>query len=92
VALFMAFCMLLSPIIAHVRERAGSVWAAGLFHGAFNAVGGLSIVMLSAPAFPWNGVVGIGGFVALGLGVIVIALLRRGAEATDGKARVLSST
>jgi membrane protease YdiL (CAAX protease family) len=91
VGLFIVFCMLLSPIMTLVRERAGSVWAAGLFHGAFNAVGGLTIAMLGAPAFPWNGVVGIGGFVALALGVAIVALMRRGAEAGHGKEGALPS-
>ena len=39
--------------------------------------GGLSIVMISDPAFPWNGLVGVGGFVALGVGVLVAAFLSR---------------
>lgn len=65
--LFVVFCMLLSPIMTLIRERGGSVWAAGLFHGTFNAVGGLTIAALSNPVFPWNGIVGIGGFIALAL-------------------------
>jgi membrane protease YdiL (CAAX protease family) len=76
--LFIAFCMLLSPIITFIRDRSGSVWAAGLFHGTFNAVGGLTIAALSSPAFPWNGIVGIGGFIALALGVALVFALQRG--------------
>jgi membrane protease YdiL (CAAX protease family) len=75
-ALFVLFCMLMSPIMTLVRDRAGSVWAAGLFHGTINAVGGLTIVAISNPTFPWNGIVGIGGFVALALGVGATLLLR----------------
>lgn len=82
VGLFVAFCVLLSPIITLVRDRAGSVWAAGIFHGTFNALGGLTIIVLTNPVFPWNGIVGIGGFIALALGVSAVALLRRPRPAT----------
>ncbi|MGQ0532989.1 MAG: CPBP family intramembrane glutamic endopeptidase [Caulobacteraceae bacterium] len=82
-ALFVAFCVLLSPIITLVRDRGGSVWAAGLFHGTFNAVGGLTIAALSNPVFPWNGIVGIGGFVALAIGVAAVLVLQRGAARAE---------
>jgi membrane protease YdiL (CAAX protease family) len=75
--LFVLFCVLLTPIITLVRERSGSVWAAGLFHGTFNAVGGLTLAAISNPAFPWNGIVGIGGFIALAIGVVLVALVNR---------------
>lgn len=76
IGLFVAFCMLLSPLLTLVRDRGVSVWAAGLFHGTFNAVGGLTIASLSNPAFPWNGIVGVGGFIAMAVGLAAIALLR----------------
>jgi uncharacterized protein len=86
--LFVVFCMLLSPIMTLVRDRAGSVWAAGIFHGTFNALGGLTIAAISNPAFPWNGIVGIGGFIALALGVVVVvALQRTGPRAQAAPAR-----
>jgi membrane protease YdiL (CAAX protease family) len=75
IALFILFCMLMSPIMTLVRDRAGSVWAAGLFHGTINAIGGLTVVAISNPTFPWNGIVGIGGYIALALGVGAILLL-----------------
>lgn len=75
IGLFTVFCMLLSPVMTLVRDRAGSVWAAGIFHGAFNAVGGLTLGSLTEPVFPWNGIVGIGGFIALSIAVAVTALL-----------------
>jgi membrane protease YdiL (CAAX protease family) len=78
IGLFVVFCMLLSPILTLVRDRSGSVWAAGLFHGTFNAVGGLTIAAIANPTFPWNGIVGIGGFIALAIGVAIVALLQRG--------------
>jgi len=78
VALFTLYCVLISPALTLVRERGGSVWAAGIFHGAFNAVGGLTLITLSDPSFPWNGIVGVGGFVAAALAFAGVAAHRRG--------------
>ena len=77
IGLFVIVCMLLAPIFTLVRDRSGSVWAAGLFHGTVNAVAGLTLAAVSNPAFPWNGIVGIGGFVALGIAIALVALVRR---------------
>jgi uncharacterized protein len=79
--LFVLWCVLLSPIMALIRDRSHSVWAAGLFHGTLNAIGGFTTVVVNNPAFPWNGIVGIGGFIALALGVVVVFFVRRGANA-----------
>ena len=89
VGLFIAFCMLLAPILSFVRDRGASVWAAGVFHGTFNALGGLTLMTLSNPAFPWNGIVGIGGFAALAAGVAVVALL--GGKPTGATAQAASA-
>jgi len=78
VFIFVFYCVLLAPIMTFFRDRGRSVIAAGIAHGAFNAVGGLTVGSLSAPAFPWNGIVGIGGFLALALGVGAVWWLRRG--------------
>lgn len=82
VVMFIGFCMLLAPIMTLVRDRAGSVWSAGILHGTINAVGGVTALTLSNPAFPWSGLTGIGGFVALAIGVALIVLLRAG-KTTD---------
>jgi len=75
--IFIIWCMLLSPLLTLVRDRGGSVLAAGIFHGTINAVAGLTLLALTNPVFPWNGIVGIGGFVALALGAVATALLVR---------------
>lgn len=77
IGLFVIYCMLLSPLVTLVRERGGATWAAGIFHGTINAVGGITIGVLSDPAFPWNGIVGIGGFLTLAIGCALLAVLRR---------------
>jgi uncharacterized protein len=77
VGLFTLYCMLLSPLLTLVRDRGGSTWAAGIFHGTINAIGGLTMMMINQPTFPWNGIAGIGGFIALALGCALILLLQR---------------
>lgn len=77
VGLFALFCVLLSPLMTLIRDRTNSVWSAGLFHGTFNAVGGLTLAAISNPDFPWNGIVGIGGFMALALGFAFTAWIAR---------------
>jgi hypothetical protein len=39
-------------------------------------VGGVTMLVLNDASFPWGGIVGIGGFVALALGVFAVALAR----------------
>jgi membrane protease YdiL (CAAX protease family) len=87
VAMFIGFCILLSPIMTLVRDRAGSVWSAGILHGTINAVGGVTALMLSNPAFPWSGLTGIGGFVALAVGILLVVALQRGPRAESAPAR-----
>jgi uncharacterized protein len=77
VGLFVAFCMLISPMLTLVRDRGRSTWAAGIFHGTINAVGGLTALMVGGAAFPWNGLVGIGGYLALAIGVAIVFLVQR---------------
>lgn len=81
VFLFVLYCVLLSPIMTFLRDRGRSVIAAGIAHGTLNSVGALTLAPLSAPDFPWNGIVGIGGFLALAIGVGVVWQLRRGETA-----------
>jgi uncharacterized protein len=76
VGLFVLFCTLLSPLMTLVRERGRSVFAAGILHGTINAIAGLTVMTLSSPDFPWNGLVGIGGYIALAAAVGVVIWLQ----------------
>lgn len=78
VVIFTFYCVPLAVLHTHVRERCNSVWAAGLMHGTFNAAPGISIASLSAPEFPWTGIIGIGGMIALVIAAAIIAVLRMG--------------
>jgi membrane protease YdiL (CAAX protease family) len=87
VVIFIAFCTLLAPVMTLVRDRAGSVWAAGILHGTINAVAGLTILCLSNPAFPWNGLLGIGGYVTLALACALVFVARQRAPALASEQR-----
>lgn len=76
IPIFIAFCTLTAPIMTLIRDRGRATWAAGIAHGTINALGGLTALVLSDAHFPWGGIVGIGGFVALALGVLAVALAR----------------
>jgi membrane protease YdiL (CAAX protease family) len=76
VPIFTAFCTLFAPIVTLVRDRGGSTWAAGITHGTVNAVAGAAALAIDDARFPWAGTVGVGGFVALALGVFAVALAR----------------
>jgi membrane protease YdiL (CAAX protease family) len=76
IPIFIVFCTLTAPIMTLIRDRGRATWAAGIAHGTINAVGGLTALVISDASFPWAGIVGIGGFVALALGVFAVALAR----------------
>jgi hypothetical protein len=74
IPMFVVFCTLLAPIMTYFRDRGRSVIAPAILHGMINAIAGYAALGLSGAVFPWSGVVGIGGFVALALGVVAVAL------------------
>ncbi len=76
IPIFVVFCMLTAPIMTLVRDRGRATWAPGITHGTLNALGGVTAIVINDAHFPWAGIVGIGGFVALALGVFAVALGR----------------
>ena len=76
VAAMTVLTVLLTPYLALARERGGGVYAAGAFHGAINAVAGVGLLFLPDPVWPWNGLLGLGGFAVLAAGWVPIALYR----------------
>lgn len=76
--LFVGFCVLLSPLFTLVRDRGRSVFAAGILHGTINALGALTVLAVGGAAFPWNGIVGIGGIIALACGCLGVLAVRPG--------------
>ena len=67
VAMMVLFCVAMSPLYAHVRERAGSLLAPSVMHGTLNATGG-TLILLSGASDLWRGPAG-------GAGILVLLLL-----------------
>lgn len=66
------FTLLLSPLIGRLRERAGSVFGASIFHGVVNAVAPVSVLTVSADSAFSDGIFGLPGFVVLALANLVL--------------------
>lgn len=65
VAMMILFCVLLSPFFTLVTIRSGSVIAAALLHGSFNALGGTSVMLLKGGNDLLIGTSGMAGMVVL---------------------------
>jgi membrane protease YdiL (CAAX protease family) len=65
--------VLAAAIMTVVRDRGGSVWAAGIMHGTSDAMAVLTLITLNGPQFPWT-VVGISGIAASAIVVLLIAM------------------
>jgi len=82
VFLFVVICLLLSPLHTLVRRRSGSVWAAAICHGTFNAAAGAPLLITAGGSDLTVGVTGLAGVLGMGafnLG-LAIWLWRRGAR------------
>lgn len=73
------FCLLLSPLIQHVRTRAGSVLGAAIFHGSINASAGLSLMVASGGSDLQTGLLGSSGLLVLAAANLGLYGLRRSA-------------
>lgn len=76
IPIFIGFCTLLAPVMTYIRDRGRSVIAPAILHAMINASAGYATLILTNAAFPWAGVVGIGGFLALTVGLAAVALGR----------------
>jgi membrane protease YdiL (CAAX protease family) len=89
VFLFIVFCVALGPILAWVRERADSVWAAAMLHGTLNAAAGVTLLVLNGSEL-LVGVQGLAGaLVVLAAGVAV--LRSRCAATTERSSRLMKA-
>jgi membrane protease YdiL (CAAX protease family) len=75
--------ILLSPLIGYVRLRAGSVFAAAVFHGTFNAAATLAI-FLKGGTMVLTGMTGVAGLSTLLLADVVLWLHLRRNPLRDG--------
>ena len=65
VGMMIIFCNLITPMIMYIAIKSKSVITAAIFHGANNAIAGITILYLSGGNDITNGVAGIAGFIAL---------------------------
>ena len=69
--------MLITPIIALIREAGGSMVHAAMFHGMFNGMAPLTVILMADPTMLWLGLLGLGGFGTLAIGVVIVFFFRR---------------
>ena len=63
--------MVLALLIGHVRERSGSVIAAAIYHGVFNASAGVSIMLIAGAPNILRSPLGLAGVVAMAILIAV---------------------
>jgi membrane protease YdiL (CAAX protease family) len=81
VLMMTVFCLLIGPIFSFIRLKARSVIAAAIAHGSLNGTAGLSIVVLKGGSDLTVGLMGLAGFVVLGLAnFIIFSIIRRGGD------------
>lgn len=74
VFMMIVFTVLFTPLIAYVRIRSGSVIAAAIMHGTLNATVGISLLYTMGGSDLTVGVMGLAGFVAMGILNLVFIL------------------
>ena len=77
VAFMTIFCVLLSPLFAWVALKCRSAIAAGVMHGVFNASAGFSIIYLSEQIELVTSIMGVLGFLSLGVANLLLFIIGR---------------
>ena len=65
VFMMVLFCLLLTPVLLYFRKKGSSVILPAIMHGTFNAVAGVSLVVVSPENDILYGATGLAGFIAL---------------------------
>ena len=65
VFMMVVFCLLLTPMLMYFRQKSGSVIVPAIMHGTFNAVVGLSAVVVTPVNDLLYGAAGLAGFIVL---------------------------
>jgi len=50
---------------------------AAMFHGVINGLAPITIILIANPTMPWLGILGLGGFAALTIGVAAVFYYRK---------------
>jgi len=68
----------ITPLINYLTLKSRSVWAACFFHGAFNFVAGISVLMAGAGVFPYMGMIGIVGvFIGCAISLLLFVFRKK---------------
>lgn len=65
VFMMVVFCLLLTPMLMYFRQKSGSVIVPAIMHGTFNAVVGISAILVSPANDLLYGAAGLAGFIVL---------------------------
>lgn len=85
VFMMVAFCTALTPIMLHLREKAGSTIVPAIAHGTMNASAGISVIYLAGGSDLLSGSTGAVGIVTLGLIDLLIYFQRKKAAAKSSQ-------
>lgn len=67
VFMMIIFCLLFTPILIYFRQKSGSVVVPAVMHGTFNAVAGISLLVVSPANDLLYGATGLAGMIVLAL-------------------------
>lgn len=65
VFMMVIFCLLLTPMLMYFRQKSGSVIVPAIMHGTFNAIAGLSLIVVSPVNDLLYGAPGLAGMITL---------------------------
>lgn len=65
VFMMIVFCILFTPILMYFRQKSGSVIVPAIMHGTFNAVAGISLLLVSPANDLFYGATGLAGMIVL---------------------------
>jgi len=65
VFMMVVFCLLLAPMLMYFRQKSGSVIVPAILHGTFNAVAGISAMVVTPANDLLYGGAGLSGFIVL---------------------------
>ncbi|MFT4977565.1 MAG: membrane protease YdiL (CAAX protease family), partial [Myxococcota bacterium] len=82
IGLFTVQCAAMSPLYTLVRERSGSVWAAAVLHGTFNAAAGIPLLITQGGSPMMTGVTGVAGLIGLVMLNVLLWLATRSGTLT----------
>lgn len=77
VLMMIIWCILLSPLFLYITIKSKSVIAASIMHGTLNAIGALSIMMVTGGNDLLTGITGLSGFLALGIIIVFMIVYDR---------------